>query len=48
MAQHYSIKDFFRQTPNALLARYFKTKGLGFSQDCAWGKEVLLRRTAEN
>ena len=28
MAQHYSIKDFFRQMPNALLARYFKTKGL--------------------
>jgi hypothetical protein len=27
MAQHYSIKDFFRQMPNALLARYFKTKG---------------------
>lgn len=28
MAQHYSIKDFFRQMPNALLARYFKTKDL--------------------
>lgn len=28
MAQHYSIKDFFRQMPNTLLARYFKTKGL--------------------
>jgi hypothetical protein len=26
MAQHYSIKDFFRQMPNALLARYFKVK----------------------
>ena len=28
MIQHYSIKDFFSQMPNALLARYFKTKGL--------------------
>lgn len=23
MAQHYSVKDLLRQTPNALLARYF-------------------------
>ncbi len=23
MARHYSTKDFFRQMPNALLARYF-------------------------
>ena len=28
MAQHYSIKDFFRQMPNVLLARYFNTMGL--------------------
>ena len=28
MAQHYSIKDFFRQMPNALLARYVNTMGL--------------------
>jgi len=28
MALRYSIKDFFRQMPNASLARYFKTKGL--------------------
>jgi hypothetical protein len=26
MAQHYSIKDFFRQRPNALLARYFQAR----------------------
>lgn len=26
IAQHYSIKEFFRQMPNALLAWYFKTK----------------------
>jgi len=25
---HYSIKGFFRPVPNALLTRYFKTKGL--------------------
>ena len=23
MARHYTTKDFFRQMPNALLARYF-------------------------
>ena len=28
MARHYSVKDFFRQTPNALLARYFAAMGL--------------------
>jgi len=27
MAQHYSIKNFFRQMSNASLARYFQTKG---------------------
>jgi hypothetical protein len=28
MARHYSTKDFFRQMPNALLARYFHGRGL--------------------
>ena len=28
MASHYSIRDFFRQMPNALLARYFQGKRL--------------------
>jgi hypothetical protein len=28
MARHYSIKDFFRQMPNALLGRYFQRQGL--------------------
>lgn len=28
MSRHYSIKDFFRQVPNALLARYFGARGL--------------------
>ena len=28
MSRQYSSKDFFRQMPNALLARYFKARGL--------------------
>jgi tellurite resistance-related uncharacterized protein len=28
MARHYSSKSFFRQMPNALLARYFTERGL--------------------
>lgn len=28
MARHYTTKDFFRQMPNALLARYFQARGL--------------------
>ncbi len=28
MARHYSTKDFFRQIPNGLLARYFHAQGL--------------------
>jgi hypothetical protein len=28
MARHYSTRDFFRQMPNVLLARYFQGKGL--------------------
>lgn len=28
MSRHYSIKDFFRQVPNTLLARYFGGRGL--------------------
>jgi hypothetical protein len=28
MARHYSTKAFFRQVPNALLARYFQARGL--------------------
>ncbi len=28
MARHYSTKSFFRQIPNALLARYFEDRGL--------------------
>lgn len=28
MARHYTIKEFFRQMPNALLARYFEQRGM--------------------
>ncbi len=28
MSRHYSTKDFFRQMPNVLLARYFQRRGL--------------------
>ena len=28
MSRHYSTKEFFRQMPNALLARYFLARGL--------------------
>ena len=35
MARHYTTKDFFRQIPNVMLARYFQGRGLlgdlGFS-----------------
>ncbi len=27
MARHYSTRSFFRQVPNALLARYFEERG---------------------
>jgi len=28
IARHYTTRDFFRQVPNALLARYFAKSGL--------------------
>src|SRR5690349_8008981 len=28
MARHYTLKEFFRQVPNALLARYFELRGV--------------------
>lgn len=39
MARHYSTKDFFRQMPNALLARYFQERGLFEDLDFAAMKE---------
>lgn len=40
MARHYSTKDFFRQMPNALLARYFYAQGLFYDLDFATMKET--------
>ena len=28
MARHYTTRDFFRQMPNTLLARYFQGRGV--------------------
>lgn len=39
MARHYSAKDFFRQMPNALLARYFHGRGVFDDLDFAALKE---------
>ena len=40
MARQYSTKDFFRQMPNALLARYFQGRGLFGDVDFATIKET--------
>jgi hypothetical protein len=40
MARHYSTKDFFRQRPNALLARYFQERGQFGEMDFAAMKET--------
>ena len=40
MARHYSTKDFFRQIPNALLARYFDQRGLFGGLDFSGMKET--------
>ncbi len=40
MARHYSTRDFFRQMPNALLARYFQARGLFGELDFAAMKET--------
>ncbi|MGZ8911010.1 MAG: hypothetical protein ACXW09_13620 [Methylococcaceae bacterium] len=40
MAKHYSIRDFFRQMPNALLARYFQSKTLFEDMDFVSMKET--------
>ena len=39
MARHYSTKDFFRQMPNTLLARYFHERNLFQDLDLATMKE---------
>ena len=40
MARHYSTRDFFRQLPNALLARYFHAHALFLDFDFAAMKET--------
>jgi len=40
MARHYSTKDFFRQMPNVLLARYFHARGLFADLDFSAMKEA--------
>ena len=40
MARHYSIRDFFRQMPNGLLARYFHFRGVFGDLDFAAMKET--------
>jgi len=40
MARHYSTKDFFRQIPNTLLARYFHRRGLFADLDFKAMKET--------
>ncbi len=40
MARHYSTKDFFRQIPNGLLARYFHGRDLFGDLDFSAMKET--------
>ena len=40
MAKHYSVKDFFRQMPNVLLARYFRAQDLFTDFDFTTMKET--------
>lgn len=42
MARHYSTKDFFRQMPNARLARCFQGRGLFGDLDFSTMKETQL------
>ena len=42
MARHYSTKDFFRQMPNALLARYFHGREVFGDLDFTAMKETKL------
>jgi hypothetical protein len=42
MGRHYSTKDFFRQVPNSLLARYFQARGLFAEFDFLGMKETKI------
>ena len=41
MASHYATRDFFRQMPNTLLARYFHARGVFDDLDIAAMPEPL-------
>ena len=47
MTRHYSTRDFFRNTPNALLARYFKARGVLQDFDFTAIKEAMEKSMAE-
>ncbi len=47
MARHYSTRDFFRQMPNALLARYFAAHGVLAGLDFAALKETRIEPVFE-
>lgn len=42
MGRHYSTRDFFRQMPNGLLARYFEAQGVLAELDFAAMKEIRI------
>jgi len=42
MTRHYSTRDFFRQMPNALLARYFSARDVLQEFDFAAMKETTI------
>jgi hypothetical protein len=42
MGRHYSTRDFFRQMPNRLLARYFEAHGVLAELDFAAMKETRI------
>jgi len=48
MARHYSTREFFRQVPNALLARYFGTRGLFADLDFGAMKEAQPDSSGRN
>jgi hypothetical protein len=42
MTRHYSTRDFFRNTPNALLAHYFNARGVLQDFDFSAIKETKI------
>ena len=52
MAQHYSVKDFFRQMPNALLARLSQLSviftNLGTDKQCGCTEQCPCQTTSSS